>query len=82
MIVEIPRSHTTEITTVRFPGLQVEVLKDVFHVVPVLHKKRIGMVNNDQFDGRQEVIIPLLLTMAVSVGASNGGARKLTLLGP
>lgn len=82
MVIEIPGSHTAEVTAVRFPRLQVEMLEDVLNVIPILHKERISVVNNDQFDRRQKIVISLLLTITASAGTPKRGGTKLTQLDP
>jgi hypothetical protein len=71
VIIEIPIAHTAEVAPVRFFGLEVEVLEDVGDVVPDLHQESIGMIHKDDFNGREEVVVSLFLTVK----------RRLVVLG-
>jgi hypothetical protein len=63
VVVEVPISYTAEVASVGFLRLEVEVLEDVGDVVPNLHEESIGMIDKDDFNGGEEVMISLFLTV-------------------
>lgn len=63
VVIEVPIAHAAEVAPVRFFGLEVEVLEDVGDVVPDLHEESIGMVHKNDFNGGEEVMVSLFLTV-------------------
>jgi hypothetical protein len=49
-IVKVPCPYPTEVAAMSFFRLQIEVLEDVFDMIPVLHKKCICMINDYELD--------------------------------
>lgn len=60
LVVEVPISYSAEVAAMGLFWLLVEVLEDEGHVVPVLHEKGVGVVDNDDFDGGKEVVVCFL----------------------
>ena len=57
MTIQVPAPHAAEVAAMSFLGLKIQVRKDIFNVVPILHEKCIGMIQNSDFDGRKKVIV-------------------------
>jgi hypothetical protein len=57
MAIQVPAPHAAEVAAMSFLGLQIQVCKDIFNVVPILHENCIGMIQNSDFDGRKKVIV-------------------------
>ena len=62
MTIQIPVSHASEVTAVRFFRDQIKMIEDVFDVVPVLHQQSVGLINDNHFYGREEIVVALLIT--------------------
>ena len=60
MVVQVPVADAAEVAAVSLFRLQVQVLEDVVDVVPVLHEKGVGMVDNYHLNRREEVVVALL----------------------
>ena len=45
-------------------GLEVQMLKDVVQMIPILHHKDIALIHDQNFDGSQEVVVRLSVTFA------------------
>jgi hypothetical protein len=50
LVVEGPASEAREVAVVGLLGLEVEVLEQQGHVVPVLHEEDVGLVGDHQLD--------------------------------
>ncbi len=57
MTIKVPAPHAAEVAAMSFLGLQVQMCEDVFNVVPILHEKGIGMIQDDDFNGRKKVAV-------------------------
>lgn len=62
MSIQVPGPHAAEVAAMSFLGLQIQVCEYVFNVVPILHEKGIGIIQNNEFDGRKKVVVWLLPT--------------------
>jgi len=83
LVVKVPVADAAKVAAVGFLGLQVKVLEDIRHVVPVLHEQGIRMIHYHDFDRRQEVMIALLGTITELAGCYRGGCKRiLTRPGP
>jgi hypothetical protein len=51
MAIQVQHPHAAEVAAMSFLRLQIQVPEDIFNVVPILHKKSIGMIQNGDFDG-------------------------------
>lgn len=50
MAVKVPVPDSTEVASSSFLWLQVETLKDVLNMLPILHEQSIGVIDDDDFD--------------------------------
>lgn len=50
MAVKVPVPNSTEVASSSFLWLQVETLKDVLDMLPILHEQSIGVIDDDDFD--------------------------------
>lgn len=61
VVIEVPVSYTAEITAVGVLGDFVEIVEDMFDVIPILHQKAIGLIDDYKFDGGKEIVIALFV---------------------
>lgn len=59
--IQRPCPHAREVHVVWLFGLQMGVVKQVDHMIPVLHEKDVSLIQDDELEGRQEIIISRLV---------------------
>lgn len=56
-----PASDSRKVRIMAGFRLQMQILEDADHMLPVLHHEHIGVVNDENLDGRQEIMVAVLL---------------------
>lgn len=76
MAVKRPISHSAKVAAMSFFRQLIQMIEDVFCVVPVLHQESIGMVDDHDLDRAQEAMIPLFDTNPSQLRCRTGGESQ------